>query len=277
MQVHPTAVIHEGARLGSGVEIGPYCIVGPQVRLGDGCRLRAHVAIDGDTEIGPDCDFWPYVSLGSLAQDKKLDPRENAGTLRIGARNQFREHSTVSCGSPSGTGVTVLGDDNMLLIGAHIGHDASIGNNIVMTNSAMVGGHTTIDDRAILGALVGIHQFCRIGKLAMLGGGAMVTKDIPPFAMVHGDRARIRGVNVIGMRRAGYTPEDVAVVKRVFRTLFWRVDQFTDRIEMVRSRWGDHALVEEILQFVAETKRGVMLARRDHDPGDEHEISAGSS
>jgi UDP-N-acetylglucosamine acyltransferase len=276
MRVHSTAIVREGARIGADVEIGPYCVIGPEVRLGDGCRLHSHVTVEGDTHVGSRCEIWPFASLGAIAQDRKIDRRSRGGVLRIGARNVFREHVTISPGTPAG-GATVVGDDNMLLIGAHIGHDVTVGNQTVFTNSAMAAGHTSIDDRAVIGAMVGIHQFCRVGKLAMLGAGAMLPKDAPPFAMVHGDRARIRGVNVIGMRRAGYSGDDVAVVKRAFRALFWRAEVMHVRVEKTRAAFGEHPLVAEILEFMRGTKRGVLMARGRSDPGEDRENDIFSS
>ena len=269
MQVHPTAIVHEGAQLGTDVVIGPYCVVGPQVRLGDGCRLHAHVLISGDTHIGPRCEFWPFAHIGGIAQDKKLTAESPQGAIRIGSDNKFREYVTINPGTPNGVGTTTLGSNIMMLINSHIGHDVVVGDHVVMTNGAMAAGHTTIEAQAVLGALVGAHQFCRIGRLAMCAAGAMVAKDAPPFAMVQGDRARIRGVNVIGMRRAGFSPEDVGVVKRAFRTLFWRSDPIENRLARARETWGQHSLVAEILKFMEETKRGVLMARGKTDAEDD--------
>jgi UDP-N-acetylglucosamine acyltransferase len=236
-------------------------VIGPQVRLGDGCRLHAHVVIDGDTVLGEGCELWPFASVGARPQDRKLLAGAPAGKLRIGAHNQLREHVTISPGTAADRGVTAIGDHNMLLIGAHVGHDAQLGSHIVMTNGSMVAGHVSLGDRAVLGAMVGIHQFCRVGTLAMAGAGSMVPKDAPPYALVHGDRARIRGVNVVGMRRAGYTDEDVAVVKRAYRILFWRGAVMAARIQHAAKLWGDHPLVHNVLDFMECTTRGVLMAR----------------
>ena len=268
MQVHETAVIHEQAKLGVGVEIGPYCVVGPRVRLGDGCRLHAHVVIDGDTEVGENTEIWPFASLGARPQDKKLRAHDKEGQLRIGRDNELREYVSISPGTRAGRGITTVGDHNMLLMGAHIGHDAEIGSHIVMTNGAMAAGHVKIADHAVLGAMVGVHQFCRVGKLAMAGAGSMLPKDAPPYSLVHGDRARVRGVNVIGMRRGGYADEDVAIVKRAYRMLFWRSVVLAERIETVNKLWGDHPLVQEILEFMGQTKRGVLMSRGRVIPDD---------
>ena len=268
MDVHPTAVIAKGADLGEGVQIGPYCVIGPRVRLGDRCRLHAHVVVDGDTEIGPDCECWPNVVLGTAAQHREFDSG-SVGGLRIGARNRFREGCTVHTGTPKDQAITRIGNDNMFLAGAHVAHDAIIGDHVTMTNGAMTAGHSIVEDRAVLGALVGLHQFARIGRLAMIGGGAMVARDAPPFSLVQGDRAKIRGVNLIGLRRAGVSQEDVAVLKRAFRMLFWRIVPMAERVERTRRELGDHAFVAEVLHFLQGSKRGVIMARGHPDSNDE--------
>ena len=262
MAVHPTAIVAPGAVLGDEVEIGPYCIVGPRVQLGARTRLAAHVVVDGDTRIGPDCEIHPFAVIGAPPQDKKLKPGESGGKLRIGAGNRMREHVTIHGGTHYGSGVTTIGDHNMFLVGAHVGHDASVGNHVVFTNGAMAAGHTSIDDRAILGAMVGIHQFARVGKMAMVGAGAMVSHDAPPFAIVQGDRAKLVAVNLVGLHRNGFTGEQKALVKRVFRLLFWRAGTLHQRLEFVRgSALHRDPICREIVEFVATSKRGVCSPR----------------
>jgi UDP-N-acetylglucosamine acyltransferase len=271
MGIHPTAIVAPGAELGDDVDIGPYCVIGPQVRLGDRTRLVAHVVVDGDTWIGEDCDLYPFSSIGTTPQDKKLKSRTSSGRLRIGSRNKIREHVTIHGGTPFGDGTTTVGDNNMLLVGAHIGHDATVGSHVVFTNGAMAAGHTEIGDRAILGAMVGIHQFARVGKLVMVGAGAMVSHDAPPFAMIQGDRAKLVAVNKVGLHRNGYSPEQKTLVKRVFRLLFWRAGTLHQRLEFVRdsSLYGD-PICREIVEFVADSKRGICSPRsslRNHPSG----------
>jgi UDP-N-acetylglucosamine acyltransferase len=262
MAVHPTAIVAPGAVLGDGVEIGPYCTVGPHVRIGARTRLVAHVVVDGDTWLGEDNELYPFAVVGTTPQDKKLKAADVPGQLRIGAHNRIREHVTIHGGTPFGGGVTTVGDHNMILVGAHIGHDATVGSHVVFTNGAMAAGHTSIGDRAILGAMVGIHQFARVGKLAMIGAGAMVSHDAPPFAMVQGDRAKLVAVNVVGLHRNGYTPEQKALVKRVFRLLFWRAGTLHQRLELVRgSALFRDPICREIVDFVAASKRGVCSPR----------------
>lgn len=262
VKVHQTAIVADGAVLGEGVEIGPYCIVGPRIRLGPRCRLHSHVVMEGDTVLGSDCEVFPFAAIGTKPQDKKLIGFENHGILRIGNSNTIREHVTIHAGTRHGIGITSIGDHNMLLAGCHIGHDARVGNHVVFTNAAMAAGHTSVADRAILGAMVGIHQFTRVGEMAMVGAGAMLTHDAPPFALVQGDRARLVGVNLVGLKRAGIGVEDSAAIKRAFRTLFWENGKLTDRIQSVRrSDLGHNPLVRKILDFVADSPRGVCRPR----------------
>lgn len=272
MGIHPTAIVAAGAELGTEVEIGPMCMIGPKVRIGARTHLLGHVVVDGDTWIGEDCEIYPFAVIGCTPQDKKLKADDSPGKLRIGSHNRIREHVTIHGGTPFGSGTTTVGDHNMLLVGAHIGHDAAVGNNVVFTNGAMAAGHTQIGDRAILGAMVGIHQFARVGKLAMIGAGAMVSHDAPPFAMVQGDRAKLVAVNNVGMRRAGYTTEQKALVKRVFRLLFWRAGTLSQRLELVRnSALYKDPICREIVAFVTDSRRGVCSPR----PGRSHRTAFG--
>jgi UDP-N-acetylglucosamine acyltransferase len=262
MAIHPTAVVAATAVLGADVEIGPYCVVGPQVRLGAGTKLRAHVVIDGDTWLGEGCEVFPFASLGTTPQDKKLQALETSAQLRIGNHNKIREYVTIQGGTSFGRGITTVGDHNMLLAGSHIGHDATVGSHIVFTNGAMAAGHTVIGDRAVLGAMVGIHQFARVGELAMVGAGAMLSHDAPPFAIVQGDRARLCGVNLIGLHRNHYPQQQCALIKRVFRLLFWRTGSMHQKLEMLRtSPFARDPACQKILTFVGDSKRGLCVPR----------------
>lgn len=262
MGIHPTAIVAPGAELGEDAEVGPYCTVGPLVRLGKRTRLHSHVVLDGDTWIGDDCELFPFSVLGTHPQDKKLKGNETMGRLRIGNHNRIRENVTIHGGTPFGGGQTTVGDHNMILVGAHIGHDATVGNHVVFTNGAMAAGHTEIGDRAILGAMTGIHQFARVGKLAMVGAGAMVSHDAPPFSTVQGDRAKLVAVNLVGLHRNGYTAEQKALIKRVFRLLFFRAGTLHQRLELVRnSALHREPVCREIVDFVAASRRGVCSPR----------------
>ncbi len=278
-------MIAPGAELGDGVEVGPWCSIGPRVRVGEGCSLYSHVVLDGDTQIGPRCEMFPFVVLGVRPQDKKL--RANAATLRtegwfdddgrwcgklrIGSDNEFRESVTIHGGTPYGRGLTTIGDRNMFLAGSHVGHDAAVGSDCIFTNGAMAAGHCTIADRVILGGMAGVHQFARIGRFAMLGGGSMLSQDAPPFALVQGDRARLISVNTIGLKRSGFAVEQVALIKRVFRILFWREGRLEDRIGDARAFGRGDPLAEEILSFVESSERGVCSPRDRSHPADDSE------
>lgn len=285
-RVHPTAIIQPGAELGEGVEVGPWCTVGQRVRVGEGCRLHSHVVLDGDTVVGPRTELFPFVVLGVRPQDKKL--RANAeelrekgwfdgegnwcGKLRIGADNEIRESVTIHGGTPYGRGITTVGDRNMFLAGSHVGHDAEVGSDCIFTNGAMAAGHARIADRVILGGMAGVHQFARIGRFVMLGGGSMLSQDAPPFALVQGDRARLISVNTIGLKRSGFAVEQVALIKRVYRMLFWREGRLEDRIAEARAFGRGDPLAEEILAFVESSERGVCSPRdRSSSPADDSE------
>jgi UDP-N-acetylglucosamine acyltransferase len=258
LAIHPTAVVAATAVLGDGVEIGPYCVLGPKVRLGAGTRLHAHVVVDGDTWLGDACEVFPFASLGTRPQDKKLTAEAPAARLRIGKHNQIREYVTIQGGTPFGRGITTLGDHNLLLAGSHIGHDAAVGSHTVFTNGAMTAGHTVIGDRAVLGAMVGIHQFARVGELAMVGAGAMLSQDAPPFAIVQGDRAGLCGVNLVGLQRNHFPPQQCARIKQVFRLLFWRTGSMHQKLEMLRtSPFAQDPACQKILTFVGDSKRGL--------------------
>lgn len=264
MTIHPTAQVAADAQIAEDVEIGPYAVVGPRVRIGPRTHVGPHVVIEGDTHIGEECHIFPFAVLGTLPQDKKIPSVEDAivGRLRIGARNTIREHVTIHGGTPYGTGETIVGDDNMLLIGSHIGHDSRVGNHCVFTNGSMAAGHTVIHDSVILGAMVGVHQFARVGRMAMVGAGSMLSHDAPPFALVQGDRARLIGVNLVGLKRNGVPDPHSANIKKAYRLLFWRRGNLAERLGAVRaSSTADDPMVDEIVDFVDNTRRGVCMPR----------------
>jgi UDP-N-acetylglucosamine acyltransferase len=273
MRVHPTAVVHDGAQLGDEVSVGPFCVVGPRVRLGARTVLLSHAVIEGDTWLGEGNVVFPFACLGTRPQDKKLTGKEESCPLRIGNANEFRENVTIHGGTPHGSGTTRIGNHNMLLAGSHVGHDATIGDRVVLTNGAMIAGHTSVADRAILGAMVGLHQFARVGQGAMIGAGSMVSRDVPPFALVQGDRARLVGINAIGMRRSGASAEQIAQVKKAFRMLFWRPGTLAERLAQVRVLNGTDPLVSAVIEFVAASRRGVVSPRTRHEPAESAESS----
>jgi UDP-N-acetylglucosamine acyltransferase len=265
MGVHPTAIVADGAQLGEGVEIGPYCLVGPMVRLGNGCRLLSHVVVDGDTWLGERCTIFPHAVLGTTPQDKKLHAQRAPNRLRIGDDNQIRETVTIHGGTPHGINVTRIGDHNMFLAGSHVGHDTIVGDHTIFTNGAMAAGHTEIQDHAILGAMVGIHQFARVGQRSMIGAGAMLSKDAPPFSLVQGDRARLVSVNIVGLRRAEFSGDEIAAVKQTYRRLFWRGGLLEQRVAELKEFGQEHPQVQKILDFISGSHRGLVMPHGKHE------------
>ena len=207
---HPTAIISEEAQIDKTCYIGPFCIIGPNVKIGKNCKLISNITIEGNTTVGKNCQFFPFSVIGMVPQDLKFKG-ENS-TLIIGDDNTFREHSTVHLGTQGGGGVTLIGNNNLVMTGTHIAHDCKIGNNIVLSHHVALAGHVQIDDYAILSAMVGVVQFRRIGSYSMIGGLCAVDTDILPFTIAsgtRGSRAYINGINIVGMRRNGFTKDEI--------------------------------------------------------------------
>jgi UDP-N-acetylglucosamine acyltransferase len=215
--VHPTAIIEDGAQLGAGVQVGAYAFVGRQVRLGDGCVVRHHATVDGLTTLGPGCELFPYACIGLRTQDLKF--RGGAPGLRVGARNVFREFATVHTATNDGD-FTSLGNDNYFLAYTHVAHDCVIGSHVIASNGATLAGHVHLGDHVVIGGYGGIHQFCRVGRHAMISACAKVVKDVPPFMLADGTPAIVRGVNRVGLERAGFSAEQIDRVKSAFKTLY---------------------------------------------------------
>lgn len=281
--IHSSSVVAEGAEIGCDVTVGPGCVIGPHVRIGDRCMLHAQVVLQGATRLGDDCELFPGVVLGHRPQDKKLrlhaadlirdgwmsEDGDWLGPLHIGANNELREHVTMQGGTPHGRGRTVVGDDNMFLASSHIGHDCEVGSHVVFTNGAMAAGHCRVADRVVLGAMAGVHQYGRIGRYAMIGAGAMLSHDAPPFALVQGDRARLVAVNVIGLKRAGFTTTQASRIKRAYRLLFWRGGLLNERLAAARAAAAGDPHCEELFRFVESSQRGVCGPRGRPLLGDE--------
>ena len=229
--IHPTAIISPGAEIAPDVKIGPYCTIGSNVKIAEGCELTSHVVIDGNTEIGTNNRIFPFASLGFPPQDLKFGGEDSK--LTIGSGNMIREYVTVQPGTAHGRMETVVGDNNLLMACSHVGHDCIVGDNNVLANSAALAGHVYIGSNCILGGLAGIHQFAYIGDYAFIGAGAMVAQDIPPFLIVQGDRATLRGVNAIGLQRAGFSQEEISEIKLAYRKLFISPGAFKKKLEEV--------------------------------------------
>ncbi|BAI72253.1 UDP-N-acetylglucosamine acyltransferase [Azospirillum sp. B510] len=246
--IHPSAIVDPAAKLGEGVEIGPFCVVGPDVTLGDGVRLVSHVAVDGRTSIGADTIIYPFASIGHRPQDLKFhgEPSE----LVIGARNQIREHVTMNPGTEGGGMITRVGDDGLFMMGSHVAHDCIVGDHVIMANNATLGGHVTLGDYVIIGGLSAVRQFVRIGSHAMIGGMSGVENDVIPFGLVMGDRARLAGLNLVGLERRGFKKDDIHALRAAYRMLFGPEGTFAERVEEVGRDFGERALISDVLTFI---------------------------
>ncbi len=257
--IHPSAIIEPGARIGAGAQIGPWCHVGADVVIGEGARLVSHVVVDGHTTIGEAAVLYPFCTVGLAPQDLKYNGEPTR--CEVGARTQVREHCTIHRGTVTGTGVTTVGADCLLMAVVHVAHDCAIGDGVVIANNVVMGGHVSIGERAVIGGAAALHQFVRIGRGAMVGGVSGVEADVIPFGSVIGNRARLAGLNVIGLRRRGADRATVHALRAAVRTLFTGEGVFADRLAAVRAEHSDHDFVAEVLDFIdAPSKRGLIRA-----------------
>lgn len=252
MKIHPTAIIHPDTRIGPDVEIGPYAVIDEGVKIGRETKIGPYVHIEGETEIGENCQIYTGVILGTAPQDWKY--RNEKTRLTIGDGTLIREYVTINRGTAM-KGETKIGKRCFLMAYAHIAHDCTIGDEVIMANNATIGGHVEIGDYAVLGGLVAVHQFVRIGKLAMLGGGAMVSLDVPPFTQACGDRAKLYGLNIIGLRRHGYSRETITALKKAYRLLFRSKLMFRKAIEKIEERLNNQE-VKYLVDFLKTSNRG---------------------
>lgn len=252
VSIHPSAFVDPKAQLGKGVEIGPLCVVGPDVKLGENVQLIGQVNLAGDTRIGADCKLYPFVSMGHPPQDFK----HKGGPVRIeiGERSVFRENVNIHPGVDSGEPVTRIGNDCYFMVGTHLAHEGQMGNNVVVSNGAQIGGNVTIGDHVILGGLCAIHQHTRIGAHAFIGGMATVTSDVIPYGSVIGNAAHLAGLNVVGLKRRGFSRETIRELRAAYRLLFAEEGTFAERLEDVAESYSEHALVMEIVGFIREKK-----------------------
>ncbi|HEY2709172.1 MAG TPA: acyl-ACP--UDP-N-acetylglucosamine O-acyltransferase [Caulobacteraceae bacterium] len=269
MKIHATALIAPGAELADDVEIGPYCIVGEGVKLAAGVRLHAHVVVEGQTEIGEGGEVFPFTFLGGPPQHaiyKSTDPVR----LVIGARALIREHVTMNGGSSVGRGVTRIGDDCTFYMGAHVGHDCIVGDNVTLTNNATLGGHVVLGDYVIMGGLSAIQQRSRVGRYAFVGGLAAVNSDVIPYGMVWGNHATLQGLNLVGLKRRGFSRQQINTLRAGFRAVFAAGDEpFRERVLTAAAAFADSPEVLEIVDFIrAEPKRPLVLPERGFAGGE---------
>jgi len=254
-RIHQTALIDRQAEIDSDVEIGPYSVIGAGVRIGQRTRVASHVVIEGRTSVGQGNTIYQFATIGSRPQDLKY--RGEASELIIGNHNTIREYVSLNPGTAGGGMVTRVGDHNLLMMHCHIAHDCLIGSHNIIANGATLGGHVVVGDYVIVGGLVGIHQFARIGSGAILGAGSMVSKDVPPFCNATGDRARLRGLNLEGLKRRGFTTTAIDALKKAYRIIFQSKLKTKDALEKVRREVSPTAEIDILLAFIAQSQRGI--------------------
>jgi UDP-N-acetylglucosamine acyltransferase len=246
--IHATAVVDPRAKLGTGVEIGPFCLIGPDVELGDGVIVHSHAVITGRTMLGADCRVYPFASIGQTPQDVKYHGEPS--TLVIGAKTTIREHVTINPGTEGGHMATKVGSGCLLMIAAHVAHDCELGHHVTLVNGATLGGHVTIGEGAIIGGLSAVHQFVRIGAYAFVGGMSGIAADVIPFGMAIGNRANLCGLNVVGLKRKGFPREQIHELRQAYRMLFSSEGTLKERLDDVESMFAANPLAKQIIDFI---------------------------
>ncbi len=262
-EIHPTALVEDGAKIAAGVEVGPYCLVGPEVELGEGVKLLGHAAVAGRTSIGAGTTVYPFASIGHPPQDLKY--RGEPSRLVIGERNTIREHVTMNPGTEGGGMLTAVGDGCLFMVGAHVAHDCRLGDAVVMANNATLAGHVEVGDYAIIGGLSAVHQFVRIGPHAMIGGMSGVENDVIPYGSVMGERAHLSGLNIVGLKRRGFSRDDIHTLRTAYRLLFAQEGTIGERLADAEDIYGSNQAVMDIVQFMqADSSRAVCQPRVEH-------------
>lgn len=264
--IHPTAIVDAKAKLDAGVSVGPYCIVGPDVELAAGVELVAHVVVGGRTKVGAGTKIYPFASIGLQPQDLKYkgEPSE----LVIGQRNQIREHVTMNPGTEGGGMLTKVGDDCLFMMSSHVAHDCAVGSHVILANNATLAGHVSVGDFAVLGGLCAVHQFVRIGPHTMIGGMSGVENDVIPYGAVMGNRAYLSGLNLVGLKRRGFSRDGIHALRNAYRVLFSQEGTMAERLEDVAKLFKDEPSVMEIVEFVrAAGSRAICQPNWENAPG----------
>lgn len=255
-QIHPTALVDPGAKLGPGVTVGPYAVVGADVELGEGSSVGHHATLEGPTKIGPRNIFFPYAAIGFKTQDLKY--KGEPTYLEIGEGNTFREFTTIHRGTGPGE-KTVVGNHNLFLAYSHIAHNCVVGNHTIFSNNATLAGHVTVEDYAVISGLSAVHQFCRIGAHSIIGGCAKIVQDVPPFVIADGNPAHLRGINHVGLERRGFGEADIKALRRAYRIIADRTLNFSQAVEKIAaSEDAANANVKTLIDFLKSTQRGVI-------------------
>jgi UDP-N-acetylglucosamine acyltransferase len=253
--VHPTAIVDPAAQLGTGTIVGPYCVVAADVSLGENCRLQNHVTLSGPLQAGRGNKFYAYCSIGQQTQDLKYLGEPT--WLEIGDENTFREFVTINR-STSGSGKTRVGSGGNFLAYSHIGHDCTVGDAVIFSNNGTLAGHVEVGDHAVIGGLTAVHQFCRVGRFAITGGCSKIVQDVPPFMIADGNPAEVRGINQVGLERAGFSPERIKPVKEAFRLIYRGKLNTAQALEALREKFGQSEEVQTIIRFIEESERGII-------------------
>jgi UDP-N-acetylglucosamine acyltransferase len=252
--IHPTAIVHPQAQIGSGCEIGPYCVIGENVALGDGCKLHSHVVIDGHTKLGRENEIFPFASIGLKSQDLKW--KGGVTRAEIGDGNTFREYVTIHSATGDGE-VTRVGSHNYILAYCHIAHNVTLGSHVIMSNVATLGGHVTVEDHAVFGGLAAVHQFCRIGKMSMIGGCSKIVQDVPPFMIVDGNPGETRTINKVGLERHGVSEEAQNALRHAYKILFREGLTIPNALAKIEQELPKLPEVLHLLNFVRTSERGI--------------------
>ena len=257
-EIHSSAIIDSGACLGDDVTIGPYCVIGKGVELGDGCVLHSHVVLDGPSIIGKQNEFYPHCVIGGRSQDLKYESEPTY--LRVGEGNTFREFVTVNRGTSPGE-VTTIGNNGHFLAYSHVAHDCVVGNGVIFSNNGTLAGHVSIDDNAIMGGLSAVHQFCRIGRHAITGGCSKIVQDVPPFMIADGNPAQVRGINSVGLQRHGFDKDQIRDLKQSYRLIYRSNLTVKDAVEKLKEQFADKEKdypVQELISFIETSERGII-------------------
>lgn len=262
--IHPTAIVEAGAEIAPGVSVGPYAVIGPRVRLGAGCRVDAHAVLRGDTEIGAGTEIHAHAVVGGEPQDLKYQGGNTR--LVVGERNRIREGVTINLGTEVGGGETRIGDDNVLMANAHVAHDCVLGSRIILANNVMLAGHVRVQDGAILNGGAGVHHFTTVGAFSYVGGLSRITRDVTPFTIVEGHPSRVRGVNVIGLKRARFDEETIRAIKEAYKRIYRSDRPARDAIASLRVDFADVEPVQSMVRFLEASESG-RQGRQGEEPG----------
>jgi len=255
VNIHPTAIVHSGARMAEGVEIGPYSVIGEHVSIGKDTKIASHVLIEGWTTIGERNHIFPFSTIGTPPQD--LGYKNEETYLIIGNENIIRECATIHRATTKEERKTIIGDNNFLMAYSHVAHDCRLGNHVLMANSVALGGHIIIEDYAILGGIVAVHQYVRIGAFSIVGGGSSVNMDIPPYVSASGIRAQLYGLNLVGLKRKGFSDETLSILKKAYKTIFRSGLTLEESLRSVREEFPHSNEVAHLVEFIQNSKRGI--------------------